>query len=455
MQMGIEALLENSGYFRRGRPDWNKIAKSSTSEIMEFCDTFCQLTYRGNIKPARSIYAHAASTALGGGRKPCRELDCRSDRMNELIQFACLYSDKVYINNFFWDLLAKEKHGTQADILEDFVNDITLLSQIWPLICSGKIVPVTFRPLCPHCLALEALKNSKNTDFDKATQELEERYYKGIRYSILSNSAGFAIRAVGPELLIPHGSQLILWNQDEVVQKIPSIARKMKLDREVAISIEQAKKLGVGAALAEYTIESAGFELGATRFLGASYLTDNELEIDFIRDLSSDPVAKRRSTLMKKYLTCIVPFIESVDPTELENLRKAEEEAFILFRSAITKAVEEYKSPGQNFTERDALAIYGDIIAPKLALLDSKVKSSKRHFISGGVRKVLGWTGAISVGLYTTFHTADFLAGAATFGITKAAAEFLEDLMIKSETEEAIRDDEFYFLWRVKRLAQQ
>ncbi len=157
--------------------------------------------------------------------------------------------------------------------------------------------------------------------------------------------------------------------------------------------------------------------------------------------------------LMQKYLTCLLPFVESVDAQSLIKLRNSEQEAFILFRAALTKAIEEYKIAGDSFTERDAQAVYADILQPRLASLSAKISKADKSLFKGVVRKIAGWTGAISVGFLTGIFTTP-LAGAAAFGATKIGAEVIEETMAKSDKKETISQDELYFLWKVKELSK-
>jgi hypothetical protein len=156
---------------------------------------------------------------------------------------------------------------------------------------------------------------------------------------------------------------------------------------------------------------------------------------------------------MMKYLTCLIPFIDSVDSSKLIRLREDEQESFALFRSALNKAIDEYKVHGGTLTQRDAQAIYADIVQPRLAALDAKIRAAKRRLVKKSVREVLGWMGAISFGYYTGIFTGNPFAGAAAFGAAKAGAELLESTMTKSDVKETIKQDDMYFLWRVKELA--
>jgi len=455
MQTHITALFENSGFIQDNKPVWKRIRKAKLTKIADLCEQSCDISSYSALQPRPSIFSHTASAALGGDRHPCSSLECRLERVRQLVQFAALYSDKVYIRNLFQDYTDISQLKKPRDlILGRFTEDLLILSALLPLINAGRIQLVTFQGICPHCLSLEALEQNAKSDYDKAITDLTKRYLKEISYSVLYKEGSLALVGHGHQDLIPHGELLLEFTDPaDLLSKAPSLLRKAKTTGEIKLTTAQANKIQAAQYFADPIITSVAFELGGTHFLKTSYLSDNDLELSFIRSLSKDPIVRRHTTLMSKYLTCIVPFIDSVNTTALIRLRDREQEAFSLFRAALTKAIEEYKSQGEAFTERDAQAVYADIIHPRLATLDAKIRSAKRTFRKGGLRKVLGWTGAISIGLYTGIFTADPLAGTAAFGVAKVGAELLESTMGTSDVEETIKQDDMYFLWKVRQLS--
>lgn len=455
METHIKALFENPGFIEDGKPVWKRIRKSKLTKIADLCEQSCDISSYSTLQPRPSIFSHTASAALGGDRHPCTSLGCRLQRVNQLVQFAALYSDKVYIRNFFENYADISKTKKSKDrILMEFTEDLLIFSALLPLIEAGRIQLVTFQDICPHCLSLEALEQNAKSEYDKAITDLTKRYFKEVSYSMLYEKGYLLLAAHGHEDLIPHGGLNVVFTDPTVLpSKAQNLIRKAKTTGEVKLTTAQAKKIQAAHYFSDPIINSVAFELGGTHFLKTSYLSDSDLELSFIRSLSKDPIVRRHTALMSKYLTCILPFIDLVDTSVLIRLRDSEQEAFSLFRAALTKAIEEYKSQGKAFTERDAQAVYADIIQPRLATLDAKIRSAKRSFRKGGIRKVLGWTGAISIGLYTGIFTADPLVGAAAFGAAKAGAKLLESTMAKSDLEETIKQDDMYFLWRVREIA--
>ena len=61
---------------------------------------------------------------------------------------------------------------------------------------------------------------------------------------------------------------------------------------------------------------------------------------------------------------------------------------------------------------------------------------------------------AISFGIYSGFIPADLIAAAKLLGMGKVAADFLKSAMERADTTASIREEEMYFLWRVRQAAK-
>jgi hypothetical protein len=458
MENHIGVIFENAGLIDNGKPVIENIRKATVSRIIDLCSQSCDMSSHETIDNRPSIFSYAVSPSLGGGKNPCSSPICRLKKVKELTQFAVLYSDKVYIKNFFYDYTHWPSSGKRlkAHLIRSFVIDLSVFCALLPLIEAGKLQIATFRDICPHCLSIMALQKNAKSDYENACQNLQKKYYKEVTYSLRYEHDELSLVASGPDFFIPHG-RLINYYRDpeELLAKIPQLAKKAMVSGEIILTTAQARKIEAGELFCNPVIDSIAFDLGAAHFFNSSYLSDSDLEIQFIRNLTIDPITRRRAALMQKYLTCIVPFIEFVDAASLIKLRDREEEAFILFRAALAKAVEEYKTAGDTFTEKDAQAVYADIIQPRLATLDAKIHGAKIALSRDGVRKVVGWTGAISIGIYADIFTANpLLEGAAVLGAVKVGAELIETIMAKSDSKKTIRKDDLYFLWRVKEMAE-
>lgn len=140
-------LLRNTGFIKDDEVDIDRVARATPTEIIDLSTESAELTSAEHMPRNRSAFAHSASLSLGGGGEPCMELKCRTKRVNELIQFAALYSDKIYIHNFLSNFAAHKQDAPDeagiSHMRKVLANDLQVLSQLRPLIEAGRIVPIT------------------------------------------------------------------------------------------------------------------------------------------------------------------------------------------------------------------------------------------------------------------------------------------------------------------------
>ena len=79
------------------------IEKSTPDNLFKFIETL-YLSTKNNSAPQlqhNENFSFIANTSLSGGASSCSNLDCRLDKLDELVSFASLYADVIYINNPF------------------------------------------------------------------------------------------------------------------------------------------------------------------------------------------------------------------------------------------------------------------------------------------------------------------------------------------------------------------
>jgi hypothetical protein len=455
MSTELFETIEQQGLIRGGKVNLKRIEKLSTSDIVDFGIKTRELTSSKNLKREKSIYAFSTSSSISGGIHPCSSLGCRLDKAKNLAQFAALYGDRVYINyypNEYLNHFEGIKNKNSSFLKERLVNDLSVLNYLRPLIENNKIIPITHSNYCPHCLAKESFGGDADKRLGKIFSDLKKRYNKEMIVELEKVGSKYILHATAPEDLLEHGSSNFIANQPfNNLDKFPSIMEELNAGRKVTLSRAELRKIGYDEYQSGIIRNNVAFELATTQTTNTNYLTDRNLDIDVLRGLSGDPEVDELNLLVQKYLTCLVPFVEDAIPSDLLKIRKNEEEAFLVFRQSLNQAITEYRKQGREFTERDAQAIYGDIIEPKLAQLNNKVKNAKKNLIKDTTYKILGWTGAISFGLYAGLLPADLATAATALGLVKIMADITEGALAKSTIDANIRDESLYFLWKVQK----
>lgn len=247
--------LENAGFIRGTNLNRSAIEHALPVDILDFAQESCELTSAKDLPQDNSLLAHSASISLGCGRWPCAALGCRLKRAEHLAHFAALYSDRVYIRNFFSDYVEHLEDGHLTDesaLRAEFAEDLELLTYLRPLIDSEKILPITPPNYCLHCLAKHSLGLEDEKQLTKALRSLVQRMENEVDVS-LSCVQGklYSIVAKGPEDLLDHGSSY--WLSETAppnLDTIPRISERVQKGETVLLSKWALRKIGHAAYLA-------------------------------------------------------------------------------------------------------------------------------------------------------------------------------------------------------------
>lgn len=456
---GLYERLARAGFLTFGKVNKSKVASSPVADLIDLAAEIAQDTSAEQLSREDSIFAQSASLPLGGGRKYCHVLKCRSERIYQLSQFALLYCDRVYVKNFLTDHIPHPggiRWSDEDRFREEFTNDLTILNEMRPVVEKGILIPFT-PPLncCPHCLAAQGLGPDADARLKTLEKHLRKQFAPELTYELYKSGEEYVLGVEGPERLIDHGRHAFTFaHLPELLRGMPRLMRKVEAGEIVPLSKTAGNKLGYHHRLAEQVLENVAFEVATSQSLNTSFLTDRSLHIEALTILSESDRIQRRNLIAQKHLTSFVPFLDGVPLEDLIKLREEEGEAFVLYRHALNEAIDEYKEQ-RDFTARDAQALYSDVIAPRIAALDGKVRSARKKLLKDTGLGVFAWVGAISFGIYAGFVPADLVAGAQALGLTKVVAELGKLALDGADLTKDIRNEDMYFLWRIRRAVKK
>jgi hypothetical protein len=113
------------------------------------------------------------------------------------------------------------------------------------------------------------------------------------------------------------------------------------LDGEIVpLSKGVRRKVNTHEDLASKIFQSVIFEMAVPQLLRTSYLSATELPVRILSAISGDRDLARRNSLVQKYLTSMVPFIGGISLDAVVRLRQREQEAFLTYRQALNKAID-------------------------------------------------------------------------------------------------------------------
>jgi hypothetical protein len=455
-------LLKKANLINRQGVNKDALLRMKMKELYAVSALSKEITSSKNMSRESSIFSYSASISLSGGREPCSEVDCRIGQANELAQFAALYSDRVYIHNFLADYI-KDPYSLlpinfdqELHLKVHALNDLLVLNYLRPLIEKEKIIPITPPNYCADCLTVNVFGKEANKRFASAIKNVEQQYRKNIAATFLYKNKHFSIELSGPENLIEHGFSAIHFRNDpKLFSDVPSLLKKVMSTGKVDLLPKDIKALGLDEKLTWEIVSNIIFELSVAQTANTTFLTQRDIDVEFLGKISPNPEIEKRNQIIQNNLSCMMPFIQGISPSKLLELREKEGETFILFRQGLNTAVKEYENQKGNFTKKDAKAIYSEYLEPQLIRIDQKVKQAKRHLIKGVGVKVLSYASAISLGIYTGFLQRDLVSIASALGLANILAELTQGVLNDSDTEEPIRNESMYFLWKVRQQSKK
>lgn len=468
MQEQFFDVVYKYGLLKKNNVDKRLIESMPARKIKDFIHEFKDATRLTHFERRKSIWSHSASLSLSGFSWPCANLNCRLTRMKQLGQFAALYSDNIFIKNLM-DVIPTDYETHEEDNYKKiFYDNLSLLASVKPLIEKGYITVLSTGMVnyCPGCHAFLLPKDDKDLEveiYSSMENDVGRNSYKILSQYMLDNTTvsisfingQYFFRTKAPEYIIEHGERHLYTDKlPAPLDTMNNIQEELKSGKTISLSKSLIEKIGWPDRYLNNEYNSVGFGLVAAQCIGTSFLTEKELHISILNNMSDIPYISKRNNLIQKYITTFVPYINDLSISDVIKIRERENESFIMFRNSLGNAVDEYKKNKDNITEEDAMAIYNDLILPKITKLDLSVNKAKRKFTKSVGRKVASCVGAISFGIYSGFFKSDIINIAASLGLAKIVADLLEHTMEKSDSEESVKSEDIYFLWKVRELSK-
>ncbi len=456
--MRIIELLQHNGLLGRRGPIRKSIDALSFSQIIDLVEEIKEAATVDRAPAKGSVFSFAASLGLSGSALECAEISCRIRRVNSLARFAVLYSDEVYIHNFLTDSdIDEDDSDVPIEIIkEDLYDNLVVLHEIRPLIEQGYLK--LFEPQrnrCFSCQAKEFIGINAYKRFDREYSKLRQEYLKNIQVNLEQNDNETLLDCDGPLPYFEHGQIISYADTPEGLASHPRILKRAQRGLSVPLSKPLIKELGIHNRLAHNVVTNAIHGAATSSSLGTSFLTEHDIHLSFLNSLHYESEIRHRNAIALNQLESIIPFIGDVTLRDVIKVRQREGDAFIAYRQSLNSAIDNFSKAGGIFTEKDARDLHADVIAPSLALLDRKVKQAKRDLISKPLQSLAGMAGAISFGLLTGLVPPNVTAIAQTIGVVKFGADLIQNVMASADQEKEIKNDQFYFLWRIKKITKK
>lgn len=397
-----------------------------------------------------------ANSDMTAQRGTCINWDCRLRRVENLARFAALYADRVYIENYFFDYTHPSAFMDELLIRYCYTGDLKILLRLRPVLENDVLALV--QPLyhiCPQC-AQEVLGAVKDIDTKI------DKYMDGVREHCLPQTsvtavyephlAGdyeWALHIEAPEDLFDHGTAITVRELPDWLLAKMKPAANSKPPAEYKLSKANIRKIGV----VDERLDRIGCDIYAqhlaSRTIDTKYLTNRSIDIAFLRSVTEDEDFARYNDVLGKYLMYELPMLPNVHLPYLLDLRRHEHDAFLVYRNSINQIVRTYVKDRKTLSASDAKAIYEDLVYPQLCRLNTKVETIRRSLREKAKEEILVTAGVLSFGLFSGLLPPDLKGVFAAIGGFKIATDLLTTVLRASRTPHEIRNDNFYFLWRL------
>jgi len=442
----------------------------SVKHIIDFKDRLLELIESISPITKQSIdlgdYSFVANSDMSAQHNAtCPAWGCRLRRVDDLARFSALYSDRVYIQNYFFDYEhSPTNRYEEYDLRQNFAGDLKILIKLKPLLVAGIIQFV--QPTEPEFHLCHKCVQELVPTFKEINSALEKRVITLSKEYLRQTSAMLYIDkylADIPVYNIEVKSSDQLWENGIVVivseELSPTLKKKSRITpRDTLINgIELSKNEIWKADIIQGSLHIIArdiwtqYLMSQAAGLNVKYLTNRDIDVSFLEAITRDKHYKKYNETLKRHLIYELPIFQDIPLASVLDIRQKEYDAFLMYRDGINKVVREYISQHKDLHSFEAKEIYEDIIQPKLRELNRRVQSIKRSLWEKPAKTVAITAGILTIGLYSGIITPEAGPIVATAGGIPAVKSIIESIIEASRTPREIRNDNFYFLWKLSR----
>lgn len=389
-------------------------------------------------------FSFVSNSQMSGGRVYCRHFACRFSAAENLAYNAALYADHIYLQNPF-ERYTRIEHFDN-DHKYDLANDIFLLFLFKPLIEKGIVSycnpEVHF---CEECYQNFKAKfdPSYERKLKKTENELNRIVTDNVKFKVIDSNGIPALEL----------SNIKGFSDHDIVytfRKTPKIVKdKYKKNRAIRLTKEEIKKSKAYQILTQSVLDDFYYQDYYSKLYDASILTNRTVDFEL-----TNAINLVNNSQLQFDLNHELPFMQNIPLKKLIELRKKEGEAFEVYRDSVSKAIKE--SEKQIYPNRlKKKEIYNDIIRPELNKIDLTIKNSKKLLFGNIKQDLLLGTSFIGIGLATGFMPNNIGQIVSTIGGIKFADQFVSNVRKYLSKPQEVRNNPYYFLWNVRRIAEK
>ncbi|OGP75616.1 MAG: hypothetical protein A2W09_04470 [Deltaproteobacteria bacterium RBG_16_50_11] len=380
-------------------------------------------------------FAFIANGKLSGRPYPCNGLRCRLLYIDQLARFAVLYGDHVLIQSPFPEDVFHGKINVDESKIRLF-NDLVILHYIRPLVEYGFII-IGNRILKfdeEHSPPIHKKGKLKNI-IDTLYKEFSRNVYFNLERD---DDRHNCVIAKGPDSLVEHG----------IMKSYIKKSQKIKLSKKKYDGLNRI--IGNSRRNLIYDIASPIIiDIIQQDFYSSrnklNYLTNRDIDLSILETTNS--IDKQRiSRAIVEGFSHSLPFIKGTKLSSILKLRIEEGEAFQVYRDALWSSLSEINTEDATIL-REA---FNDKVLPEIHKMDLKVKHSKKLLRDSIRSNIIFGAGVITIGLASGFLPSDVGKIIASLGGLQFGIDALKNLNELLKEPPSVKEDQYYFLWKVK-----
>ncbi len=411
------------------------------------------------------FFANSRMSALYG--TGCREWRCRRKKIDTLGRFAALYSDCVYVQNYFsryFHLSAHVKDFSdlydQESIRNSFACELKILMEIKSLIMSGiiRFIPTEIL-LCPQChqnliLDIEDLSPSLNNTLVNIGESLASS--TSAKLYILPEPdpiyhAKYHFRVFCDEDLFEHGRFYYL------TSSIPSDLERKIHDHPSTTVFSLSQKDIIESDVIHSILRPMALDIYFLQYYQSKnnikYITDNNIDINLLKSISKDQSLLSYNDVLSSYIVFEMPIFQNVALPDLLKIRQSDYDSFITYRDTVNDIISQYISPNKPIDVSTAKEIYEDAIRPNVARLDRKLASIRKSSIARSIKYLAISTALLSFGLCANIPYQSLVTALVSLGLI-TGLKTIDSIHDTVSIPEEIKNNNLYFLWKISKKAK-
>jgi len=424
----------------------DSIGKMSKSRLITLMETLSNDVQIDNSK-SNSNFDLIANSSLSGLESQCIGLECRVNRLNNLIRKATLYANKVWVQNPLEKYENPELFkDTDAEKMREFViKDIYILHHYKPLIDNQIFTfAKSQNHFCLNCFGLLSKEHKVNTELIKKVKilkkEIKEKFVKGADFFIreIKEWRKFVVEIVNCDLnVFEHEESFIRYD------KLPDDYKKAIARKSNRIYKKEMIQSDDADFFANSVLSNIIMQNWYSTEFGANYVTDQPIEYQAIERINEN-IVNRTSNSFYSGLQHTVPIIKNIRIEKLIELRIKEPEAFANYRNSFDRFLNDHK----DLNELELKEAFSDEIQPQIDQLNQSINYNKRKLIKNAISSLVTGGSIISIAMFGGILPVGISQAVSGLAGFHQGSKLIENLISLGYNNYEEKDNKFYFLWK-------